>query len=314
MEEKKYLYWAIQSSQPIEPTEQELELFQTKHKEDYEQDILYEGKELLEKFRLNSWRNPIWSSITSIILAFENGGEMRVKYITGNEKDLLQNFTNLLRNNFQDYTLVNFDSEILLPFLSVRLHKNGFINVPHPNLKYQGGIRSWNFTGTDLKAHYKGGGKYSFSLKEIAYILNIDSQGIINYRDEFSYVNSGNNEALKVSAIKQVEVIAEIWRKLNELPKLETNLIEEKVENVEEYKPTDWLKELYNTNQFTLEIREGLKQQIFGGKKKPTKKDLDGLFTIIRGVYIRTNFENKDLDSKTTIEKKEKEIKDLLGL
>ena len=40
MEEKKYLYWAIQSSQPVTPTEQELELFQTKYKEDYEQDVV----------------------------------------------------------------------------------------------------------------------------------------------------------------------------------------------------------------------------------------------------------------------------------
>ena len=312
MEEKKYLYWAIQSSQPVEPTQQELELFQAKYKEDYEQDVIYEGEELLNKFRLNSWRNPIWSPITSIILAFENGGEMRVKYITGDEKDLLQNFYNLLRNRFQEHTLVNFDSEILLPFLGVRLHKNEFINTPHANLKYQGGIRSWNFSGVDLKAYYRGGGKYSFSLKEMAYILNIDSDGIINYRDEFSYVNSDNQEALKRSAIKQVEVIAEIWRKLNELPKLETVLVEESVKDVQEEKPTDWLKELYNANQFTNEIREGLKKQILNGKKM-TKKDRENLYTIIRGVYLRCDFENKDQDSKAIITRKETEINEFLN-
>lgn len=314
MEEKRYLYWSIQSSQSLEPTEQELELFQNKYKEDYEQDVVYEGEELLQKFRLNGFRNPLFSQITSIILAFENGGEMRVKYITGNEADLLQNFVNLLRNSFQDYTLVNFNSEILLPFLGVRLHKQNFINTAHPNLKYQGGIRSWNFTGVDLKAYYQGGGKYSFSLKEIAYILNIDSEGIINHRDEFNYVNSGDEEVLKKSAIKQVEVMAEIWRKLNELPKLETVLVEERVEDVVAEAPKDWLKELYNANQFTNEIREGLKQQIFGGKKKPTKKELEQLFTIIRGVYVLTDFENKRQDSKATIELKEKEIKLFLGL
>lgn len=313
MEEKKYLYWAIQSSQPIDPTEQELELFQTKYKEDYEQDVVYEGEELLEKFRLNSWRNPIWSKITSIILAFENGGEMRVKYITGEEKDLLQNFTNLLRNSFQEHTLVNFDSEILLPFLGVRLHKNGFINTPHHNLKYQGGIRSWNFTGVDLKAYYKGGGKYSFSLKEIAYILNIDSQDIINYRDEFSYVNSGNEEALKISAIKQVEVIAQIWRKLNELQPLQTVLVEEQVKDVAEEKPKNWLYELEKTNQLTLEIVKGLKDQIISAKKKPTKKDKEVLFETIRAVYIKTDFEHNNQDSKKTIELKEKEITELIN-
>lgn len=63
-------------------------------------------------------------------------------------------------------------------------------------------MRSWNFSGISLKDYYKGGGKYSFFLKEIVYILNIDLEGIINYRDEFNYVNSGNEEVLKILVIK----------------------------------------------------------------------------------------------------------------
>lgn len=311
MEKSNYLYWAFQSSQSLNPTEKELELFKTKYKEDYEQDIVFEGDELLDKFRLNAWRSPIYSPITSIILAYENGDEMRVKYIVGEEKDLLQNFANLLKNSFQEYTLVNFDSEILLPFIGVRLHKNGFINSIHNNLKFQG-LKSWNFTGVDLKAYYKGGGKYNFSLKEIAYVLDIDSEGIINYRDEFSYVNSGDNESLKSSAIKQVDVIAEIWRKLNNLPKLNTVLVEEKVENVEVQVPKDWLKELHY-NGITDEVKQGLKQQIFG-KKKPTKAEKEKLFEIIRGVWVQTDFENSNQDSKKTIEEKEKQIKELLEM
>lgn len=307
----KYLYWAFQSSQSLNPTEKELELFKIKYKEDYEFDVVFEGDELLDKFRLNAWRSPIYSSITSIILAYENGDEMRVKYITGSEKDLLQNFANLLKNSFQEYTLVSFDSEILLPFIGLRLHKNGFISSLHNDLRFQG-LKSWNFTGIDLKSYYKGGGKYNFSLKEIAYILDIDSDGIINYRDEFSYVNSGDNESLKSSAVKQVEVMSEIWRKLNNLPKLNTVLVEEKVENVEVQAPKDWLKELHY-NGLTLDVKEGLKQQIFGGKK-PTKKEKEHLFTIIRGVYLRTNFEANDQDSKKVIEQKEKQIKELLEM
>lgn len=311
MEEKKYLYWAIQSSQSVTPTEQELELFQAKYKEDYEQDVVYEGEELLNKFRLNSWRNPLWSPITSIILAFENGGEMRVKYTTGEEKDLLQNFHNLLRNSFQEHTLVNFDSEILLPFLGVRLQKNDFINTPHANLKYQGGIRSWNFTGVDLKAYYKGGGKYSFSLKEIAYILNIDSEDIINYRDEFSYVNSGNYEALKLSAIKQVEVMAEIWRKLNELPKLDTKLVEETVKDVQEEESAGktLLKSIYRAPNIDNKTKEELKNLL--SKKKILKKDK----TIIEEILISVYINNKmfETDSEAIKERKKQEIKDLLN-
>jgi len=311
MEEKKYLYWAIQSSQSVNPTEEQLELFQAKYKEDYEQDLVYEGEDLLDKFRLNGFRNPLFSSITSIILAFENGGEMRVKYITGSEADLLQNFVNLLRNSFQDYTLINFDSEILLPFLGVRLHKNNFINLIHRDLKYQGGMRSWNFTGISIKDYYKGGGKYSFSLKEIAYILNIDTQGLINHRDEFTYVNAGDEEALKISAIKQVEVMAEIWRKLNELPKLETKLIEETVKDVVEEENTGktLLKSIYRAENIDNKTKEELKNLL--AKKKILKKDKAIIEEILTSIYISNEMFKTDSDA--TKERKKQEIKDLLN-
>ena len=48
--------------------------------------------------------------------------------------------------------------------------------------------------------------------------------------------------------------------------------------------------------------------------KKPTKKEKEHLFTILRGVYVRCDFVNKGMDSKSTVEKKEQEIKALLGL
>lgn len=310
----KHLYWAYQSSQSINPTEEELKTFQNKYKKDYEQRELYEGEELEDKFRLNAWRSPMFSEITSVILAFEYQDTLRVQYITGTEKDLLQNFVNLIKTKFQGYNLVHFDAEIILPYLGVRLNTNGHLTPPHNDLKYQGhNFKPWNLTGLDIKQYYKGAGKYTFSLEEIAKILSINKEGIIPYEDEFTYHNSNDFDSLKSSAIKKVEVISQIHRKLFGLNSLTTILVEEQVKDVEEYKPTDWLKELYNANQFTLEIRDGLKQQIFG-TKKPTKKEIEHLFKIIRGVYIRTNFENKDQDGKAVIEKKEKEIKELLGL
>jgi len=309
--EQKHLYWSYQSSQSVNPTEEELRIFQNKYKKDFIQRELYEGDELEDRFRLNAWRNPLFSSITSIILAFEHNGELRTKYITGTEEDLLQNFVNLVKTQFQEYTLVHFDSGIVLPYIGVRLQKNGHLNPPNIGLKYQG-YRPWDLKGFDVKQYFKGAGDYTFSLEEIASILNINREGIIPYEDEFTYYNSDNFEALKVSAIKKIEVLSQIHRKLFELEPLTTKLIEEKVEAVKEYVPTDWLKELYNANQFTNEIREGLKTQILKGKKM-TKKDRENMFTIIRGVYLRCDFENKDQDSKAIIAKKETEINEFLN-
>lgn len=306
--ENKFVYWAFQSSQALNPSEEELKRFQSKYKKDFEQRTFYEGEELLDKYRLNGWRSPLFSYITSVMLAYEHEGTLRLKNIIGEEKDVLQTFVNLLKNHFQDYTLVHFDAEIVLPYIGVRLNKNG-LNSPHKDLKYHN-LRPWNLTGLDLKAYYQGAGKYSFSVEDIAYIFNIDWEGIIPYEDEFTYYNSGDFTSLQNSAIKKVEVISKIHRTLNELPELQTVLIEESVKNVVEEKPTDWLKELHYQG-LTNEVREGLKQQIFGGKKV-SKKDKENLFTIIRGVYVRTDFENNDQDTKKTIELKEQQIKDLL--
>lgn len=312
MEQNKYLYWAFQSSQVKDPTEKELEIFQRKYKKDYEQREVYEGEELLNKFRLNGWRNSLFSEVTSIIVAYESNSTLRVKYITGTEKDLLQNFVNLLRNSFQDYKLVHFDAGIVLPYIGVRLNKNGFLVSPHQDLKYHN-LRPWGLTGIDLKDYYKGAGDYTYSLEEIGYILSVDTQGVIPYEDEFTYFNSEDFDSLNKSAVKKIEVLSQIHRKLHDLTELETVLIEEKVENIEEQKPTNWLLELEKTNQLTLEIVLGLKEQIISAKKRPTKKEKEVLFEAIRAVYVRTDFEHNDQDSKKTIELKEKQITDLIN-
>ena len=200
-----------------------------------------------------------------------------------------------------------------MPYLGVRLNKNGFINPVHIDLKYFGS-KSWALTCFDLKAHYKGAGRYSYSLEEIAYILNIDAKGIIPYDEEFNYYASGDFESLKVSAIKKLETIAKIHKKLVLLQseEIETVLVEEKVEDVEVQASTDWLKQLHY-NGMTEDVKQGLKQQIFS-KKKPTKAEKEKLFEIIRGVWVQTDFENMNQDSKKVIEEKEKQIKELLEI
>ena len=310
MLENKTLYWSFQSSQLLNPTDTELEIFQRKYKKDFEQRIVFEGDELTEKFRLNGWRNALFSEITSIILAFEHQGTLRVKYITGTEKDLLQNFVNIVKNDFKEYQLAHFDAGIVLPYIGVRLQKNGFINSPHIGLKYQG-CRPWDLKGLDLKQHFKGAGDYSYSLEEIAYILNINSEGIIPYEDEFTYYNSGDFESLNNSAIKKIELLSKIHRILLELPQLETVLVREKVEAVEEVKPTNFLTLLFESQAMTLEVRNGLEKQL--KKKKLTKRDREVVREIILGVYISSDFINGQQDSKATIEKKIKEVDEFLN-
>lgn len=285
MTETKYLYWAYQSSQEANPTEEQLKSFQNKYKKDFKTRELFTGEELLEEYRLRSWKHPRYSKIISIILAFEVNGELRMKYITGEEKDLLQEFSNILRNNCKEYTIVGFDSQITLPYLGIRMIKNGFLKMPHKDLDYANGKRPWDLTGIDLQRVYDGAGNYKSSLKDIAGDLGLDHETIIEVEDEFYYHESGKYDELKTSAIQKVSTMSNAHRMLLGLDTIPIQLIEEKVKDVSEEKPKDWMVELVYSDEFTDEIKEGLREKIFGGKKKPTKKELVDIKRIILAHY-----------------------------
>jgi hypothetical protein len=310
-----YLYWSFQSvhNKDLEVGSQEFETYKLKYKKDFKTRELYSDAEILEEYRINSWRNPLFNTITSLILAKEYKGELVVDYITGEEKDLLQTFKNKLKTHHSNCQLVHFDAEIILPYIGVRFDINGFnpqTNLIHQDLKYQGhNFKSWNFSGIDLKEYYKGGGKYSFSLEEIANIKGV-KHDFIPYDSEYTYYHNNDFKALKDSAINKVVVIANIHRKIFGLPDIEYKLLEDFVQNVEEQKPTNWLHELERSNQLTLEIVANIKEQILSAKKKPTKRDKEVLFETIRAVYVKNDFEHNEQDAKKTIELKEKQITD----
>lgn len=312
MENKQYLYWAFQSvhNQELEIGSKEDVSFRAKYKKDFQTRELYNDTEVVEKFNMNAWRSPKYSRITSLILAKEYNGELIVDYIEGSEKDLLQTFYNKLKTKHSDCQLVHFDARIVLPYIGTRLRKNGFISTIHSDLKYMG-LQPWNLTGLCLKDYYKGAGDYTFSLEDIA-----DTEGVecdfIHYDSEYTYYHSGDFKALKNSAINKVVTIANIHRIMFNLPSLEYRLLEQLVENVQEEKTTNWLNELYKEQQFTLDIIEGLKKQVFSAKKRPTKKEIETIFEIVRGAYIITDFETRFPDSKDIILKKETEIRNVI--
>ena len=145
----------------------------------------------------------------------------------------------------------------------------------------------------------------------MAYCLNLEHGDIIPYEDAFTYFYSGETEKLKQSAISKLRTIATIHKILEQKPILETVLVEEEVEKVEEQAPKNWLEVLYSENKLTEEVKEGLRGQFKG--KRITKKDRENLFIILRGVLVRTDFINMDMDSKKTIEEKENSINEFLN-
>jgi hypothetical protein len=68
------------------------------------------------------------------------------------------------------------------------------------------------------------------------------------------------------------------------------------------------LERLYLANELTSDIKEELNQVVFGGKKKPTKKELEKLKDLLLAHY------QTKTDRKADKERKENQIKEFLGL
>lgn len=310
----KHLYWKLQSinnTDMIEVGSDEFNIYREKFKKNFETRELMSEEETLIHYNYNAYKNPLFSKIYSLTVAFVDKGILRVKYITGEEKDLLQTFLNELKSDFfKEFQLVHSDAEYMLPYLGTRLDIHGFRTSIPKDLIFKG-LKSWNLTGFSVRDHYQGAGAYKHSLKEIAWVYGLKTN-YIELADEFNHYRKGGFDILKDSAVDEIKTVANIHRILiGEEIVEEVSVVEQKVESVEEVKPTNFLALLYESQAMTLEVRAGLEKQL--KKKKLTKRDREIVREVILGVYLSSDFINGQQDSKATIEKKIKEVDEFLN-
>lgn len=308
------LYWKLQSinnTDMIEVGSDEFNIYREKFKKNFETRELMSEEETLIHYNYNAYKNPLFSKIYSLTVAFVDKGILRVKYITGEEKDLLQTFLNELKSDFfKEFQLVHSDAEYMLPYLGTRLDIHGFRTSIPKDLIFKG-LKSWNLTGFSVRDHYQGAGAYKHSLKEIAWVYGLKTN-YIELADEFNHYRKGGFDILKDSAVDEIKTVANIHRILiGEEIVEEVSVVEQKVESVEEVKPTNFLALLYESQAMTLEVRAGLEKQL--KKKKLTKRDREIVREVILGVYLSSDFINNNQDSKATIEKKTKEVDEFLN-
>lgn len=309
----KFLYWKLQSinnTDMIEVGSDEFNIYREKFKKNFETRELMSEEETLIHYNYNAWRNPLFSKIYSLTISFVDNDVIRVKYITGEEKDLLQTFLNEVKGDyFKEFQLVHSDAEYILPYLGTRLDIHGFRTALPKDLQYKG-LRPWNLTGFSVRDYYQGAGAYKHSLKEIAWVYGLKTN-YIESSEEFNLYKKGNLDALKDSAVNEIMTLVNVHRlMIGENSVSELSVAEQKVEKVEEVKSQNFLELLYETQTMSLEIRNGLEKQL--KKKRLTKRDREVVREIILGVYIQNDFINGQQDTKVVIEKKTKEVDEFL--
>ena len=310
----RHLYWKLQSinnTDMIEVGSEEFNIYREKFKKNFETRELMSEEETLIHYTYNAWRNPLFSKIYSLTIAFVDGETLRVKYLTGSEQDLLQTFLNEVKGEyFKEFQLVHSDAEYMLPYLGTRLDIHGFRTSLPKDLQYKG-LRPWNLSGCSVRDYYQGAGVYKHSLKEIAWVYGLKTD-YIEPSDEFNLYKKGDFDVLKFSAVNEIHTLANVHRlMMGENAVNEISVAEQKVEAVEEVKPKNFLALLFESQAMTLEVRNGLEKQL--KKKKLNKRDREVVREIILGVYISSDFINNNQDTKAVIEKKTKEVDEFLN-
>jgi hypothetical protein len=303
------IYWKLQSvnqTDELEIDSKEYNLYREHFKKDYETRELMTMQETVEHYRLNAWKNPLFSRIFSLSVAIVEDNIVKIIYYTGAEKDLIQTFLNTLKKDrFKEYTVTHFGAEYILPYLGTRIDRNKIRTTIPMGLQYKN-MKSWNLHGCCVRNYYSGAGNYKNNLKEIAWIYDLETN-FIESVDEFTYYKSGQLEKLKNSAVDEIYTLVNVHRLMTgEEVVTDVTCNELFVESVEDVKPINFLALLWESQAMTLEVRTGLEKQL--KKKKLTKRDREIVREIILGVYCQNDFINNAQDSKATIEKKTKEV------
>lgn len=311
--ENKVLYWKLQNrleSPEIKPGTKEYEIYRDHYKVNYESRELMNEVQTIMHHRINGWKHPLFSQIHSLTIAYVHDNTVRVKYITGQEKDLLQTFLNTVKSeHFKEYKIAHFEADVLLPYLGIRLDKNKNKQTLPQDLQYKN-TRPWNLTGISIRDFYQGAGVYKPTLKELAYIFDVETD-FVDPADEFTLLQAGKTEELKQSAVDEIFALVNVHRlMLGEDVIEDLKIAEERVENVQEVVEIHPLEELCNSKEFTPAIKKRLESLM--KRKKPTKKDKEQVFEIMRGVWVQNDFVNGRQDSKAEVERKEKEIKEFI--
>lgn len=298
----------VRRSKELDLNSREFELFQKKTR-NRETDELLPDNEVVEEYKKRAALKMCYTKIVTIGVGFIKDGEVHIKSLTGEEDEIIKQFCKISKSF--DYVcganVIGYD----LPMISNNGYRYFDVCEELSDRFNVNGKKPWELKNVvDLMEVFKGTHYANSSLDEICYHFGIPSPktDLDGSMVSEEYWSNGVDKIAKY--VKQdVFASVNVFKKMRFEPVFEDFI--DKNGGEESVKEVNWLKELERECRLTKEIKEGLKQQ-FKGKKKPTKKEKEELYQILRGVYVKTQFIDSTPDSKDTIKRKEEEIKEFL--
>lgn len=281
------LFWKIQvtnQNPELEIGSKEMEIYKSHYLKDYTTREAFSDVESQEHYLKNGWKNPLFSKMQTLTLAFVENEEIRINHFTGSEKDLLTQFLNTVKSPyFADFKIACFDSEYLLPYLGIRIDKNNIKEVIPAGLSYRN-RKPWQLDSICIREYFKGAGAYKPNLKELAYIFNLE-EDIDDRYEENELALLGKEDTLVHNSTEEIKLLINVYRKMHykeALDKFKVSITNVKDVVLEE--PKSILHELYETKNFDSNYKERLAKHL--KSKRILKKHRDKVKEFILAVYL----------------------------
>lgn len=277
---------------------------------DMKTDVVLDDLELVEMYRNRAALRMTFNKIVTVGVGYVYNGQLRIKAITGTEWEILEAFCGIT-TKFKyicGFNIIQFD----LPMIVANGMKYFDVVGALPDMFNTSGKKPWEMKNiVDLFDQFKGTHFGNSSFDEVCRHFDVpspkdDIDG--SMVSEVYYTEGVDRIASYVK--KDVFASVQLFQRMR-YEEMFTEFVdanEEKIEVVIEEIPP--LEKLYSSNEFSKEVID--KILALKGKKKLTKKDKSNLFTILRGVYVRTDFVHMDQDSKKVIAAKEEEINEFI--
>ncbi len=253
--------------------------------------------------------NAEWGKVVCISVGYIHNEELHIKSFTGEEKDILIEFKNLVVTTGRmigGHNVISFD----VPFLRKRwtiLGLGDFLSERQGNDVY---TKPWLLDDAifDTMVAWKGSGFANTSLEELAMVFSIPTSKDNCHGNEVSeFYYAGRLPEIQAYCEKDVAVVANLLRVWKNDSILEPIIRDNKTEEVAPEKMSPLLK-IYKASNIEDETRDEITTIL--AKKKVLKKDRVILEDILTSVYI--NNEMFKSDKEEVKENKRKEIKAIL--
>lgn len=282
---EKILFWDLESvraNKELVPDSEEYHLYEHKTRNKETDEVLPQAK-VIELYKRKAALDRTYNKIVCISMAYIAGGKINVKSITGNQKDIIKEFSNVLSKGFIPcgWNIVGFD----FPVLRTKAFEEGIFDYA-PERFNDAGKKEWAVTEIkydtnmiDLMLLAKGTSYSNSSLAECCYTAKIPSpknDGIEGSQVSEVYYNEGVGRIQKYCERDVISCVHLLqWMRGEQL----TQEIVYKTEKEVEELPI--LQKIYVNGAFTEEIKNEVRELV----KNATGEDKINLKKILTAHY-----------------------------